>query len=280
MIKVKKKAPSYNHPWVEEPVSREEEGPIGGTITTHPAYGQIRASRVSGNTNLYDSEFKHQHYITVAISRSEHRRNLSNNWLFGREELIEVAMSEAQWVSFISTMNIGSGTACTIERVQGERMPSLPNPAQDTKKFKQEMLKDFKEAEQNHKKMVAMIEDLPISTKKKEEMLRQATMAYDRIQGSLGFVADQFGEHMENTTNKAKAEVEGFFTGVLVRLGIKSLKDKERPFLMVEEDKPVLTEKTGTNCAECGEPQYECPSGVTCINGHGGAEEIDSPSST
>ncbi len=28
---------------------------------------------------------------------------------------------------------------------------------------------------------------------------------------------------------------------------------------------------TGTSCPECGELQYETPSGTTCINGHGGA---------
>lgn len=29
---------------------------------------------------------------------------------------------------------------------------------------------------------------------------------------------------------------------------------------------------TGTNCADCGMPQYDTPSGVSCINGHGGAD--------
>lgn len=28
----------------------------------------------------------------------------------------------------------------------------------------------------------------------------------------------------------------------------------------------------GTKCSVCGEPQYETPSGVTCKNGHGGAD--------
>lgn len=32
---------------------------------------------------------------------------------------------------------------------------------------------------------------------------------------------------------------------------------------------------TGTNCAECGAPQFETPSGVTCENGHGGAEAAE-----
>lgn len=32
-----------------------------------------------------------------------------------------------------------------------------------------------------------------------------------------------------------------------------------------------LPEVTGTLCSECGEPQLETSSGITCANGHGGA---------
>jgi hypothetical protein len=32
---------------------------------------------------------------------------------------------------------------------------------------------------------------------------------------------------------------------------------------------------TGTRCANCGEDQFDTPSGVTCKNGHGGADSID-----
>lgn len=41
-----------------------------------------------------------------------------------------------------------------------------------------------------------------------------------------------------------------------------------------EEPKEDLFEPkyTGTKCSDCGEPQFESPSGITCINGHGGAE--------
>ena len=32
---------------------------------------------------------------------------------------------------------------------------------------------------------------------------------------------------------------------------------------------------TGTRCALCGEDQYDTPSGITCKNGHGGADSLD-----
>lgn len=36
----------------------------------------------------------------------------------------------------------------------------------------------------------------------------------------------------------------------------------------------VLT-TTNKRCAECGEPQFDTPSGLTCKNGHGGADSIE-----
>lgn len=43
----------------------------------------------------------------------------------------------------------------------------------------------------------------------------------------------------------------------------------------VEEESEQIdfeAEYTGTNCSICGEPQFTSPSGITCENGHGGAE--------
>lgn len=81
---------------VIEPTITQDDGPRGGHTVRHPAFASIRASRVSGGANLYDSDFQHQHYVTVSIMRSELHRTLSNDWHHGREELIEVAMSESQ----------------------------------------------------------------------------------------------------------------------------------------------------------------------------------------
>lgn len=33
--------------------------------------------------------------------------------------------------------------------------------------------------------------------------------------------------------------------------------------------------KSTSLCAECGEPQFDTPSGITCCNGHGGADSIE-----
>ena len=57
----------------EEPKATPVEGPGGTQETklTHPAFGQVSASRVNGRTNLYGSDFSHNSYISLEIKRSE-----------------------------------------------------------------------------------------------------------------------------------------------------------------------------------------------------------------
>lgn len=68
--------------------------------------------------------------------------------------------------------------------------------------------------------------------------------------------------------NRCELNMEAF-KKALVDAQKQVNKDKPK-----EEPKEDLFEPkyTGTKCSDCGEPQFESPSGITCINGHGGAE--------
>jgi hypothetical protein len=98
----------------QDPTIEKVDSPISDSVEKHPAYAQIGASRVSGGTYLYGSNFAHQHYVTISITKSELNRSLSRDWASGGEEYIEVALSEAQWASFVSTLNSGTGIQCTL----------------------------------------------------------------------------------------------------------------------------------------------------------------------
>lgn len=210
-----------------------------GTVLTHPAFAQIRASRVSGgNTRLYDSDFTHNHYMTITIRRSELHRDLSRDWHFGKNEIIEVALSEAQWATFVSSPNIGSGVPCTLQRLQGEGViPSLP-PRDLSATFKKEVDTDMKEAVEFLDALSADIAKSGLSGKKINALNGQVRMARMRITSSLDFVASQFSEHMETTTEKAKQEVHGYVLSTIQRAGIEALTGGKLPLAIevVNED--------------------------------------------
>ncbi|QCG93986.1 hypothetical protein E6C67_08540 [Azospirillum sp. TSA2s] len=216
----------------QKPDEQVRPAPGGGDerIFTHPAYGQIRASRVSGHANLYDSDFNHQHYITITIARSQLHRSLSRDWHFGRDELIEVSLSEAQWASFVSSMNVGSGVPCTITRHDGKMIPRLPSPENPAHKFKAEIGKAMQDVQGALSKLASDL-DGPLSKTKVAELRRQIDMLSGRLTGQTGFVADQFDEHVEQTVERAKTEINAYATALVVRTGIEALQGQSGPVL-------------------------------------------------
>lgn len=223
---------------VQEPTITEETGPTGGLKIEHPAFAQIAASRVSGRASLYGSDFNHHHYITITIAPSTLHRDLSRDWAHASlDAYIEVSLSEAQWASFVSSMNCGSGTQCTLTRHQGRMIPRLPDPISRKEQFKHEAKEAASEALAAIKELREAINDTSLSKKAKDELTRKANSVEARLTGSLPFVLSQFGEHMEQTVEKAKVEINAYATNAVIRAGINALgHDTAAPILSLITD--------------------------------------------
>ena len=223
---------------IEEPVTRNEPGGIhkDDTVTTHPAFAQIGASRVQGSTALYDSDFNHNHYMTITIRRSELHRGLNYDRHHGREELISVALSESQWATFVSAPNQGFGVPCTLEHIGCERVPGLPRPQSRADQFGAEIRKDLEEAVRLADAALADLAATGLSKTKQEAVAASLRTLRMNLESNLPFVATQFDEHMEKTVEKAKQEVHGYITNAVQRAGLNTLASS-RPFLNIETDK-------------------------------------------
>lgn len=225
----------YQQPEVE----LTPEDPTKEQRWRHPAYALIGASRVSGTGRegrgavLFGSDFEHRDYITLHISRAQLDRGLAQDWYHGLSEIIEVAMSEAQWATFVSTLNMGQGVPCTLQHVNHARVPQIPQPPARRQQFKQEMADYLKEAEAALKHLRGCIE----KKAGKKEMQGAIWRMENALTPNLGFLADQFGEHVENVTEAAKIEVSAYITGVVQRAGIKSLGGEKPPISLPEEKK-------------------------------------------
>lgn len=179
----------------------------GDTVATHPAYAQIRAGNISGQSYLYGSDFAHQHYVNIAISRSSLRRGLSNDWHHAHEELISVDLSEAQWAAFVSSMNRGGGVPCTIDHIGHQQAPGLPPPEKRTDQFAKEMRETLADVATALSELRERIGTIGLSGAKAKELLSLVGTAERNLTPNLKFVAEQFGEHMEAVVEAAKTEV-------------------------------------------------------------------------
>lgn len=220
----------------EDPKVEKADSPIHDTIETHPAYAQIGASRVSGQSYLYGSDFAHQHYMTISIHRSELHRGLSNDWASAREEYLQVALSEAQWAAFVSSPNCGQGVQCTLQRMAHAGVPQIPAAKDRQEQFDTEMRVNVKEAREHIAKVRKMIEDSKLSEKAKQQILSELGMADRDISSSVGFIAEQFGEHMEKVTEHAKTEVNAYIQGTIMRAGLTALQ-APAPFTLPDKSK-------------------------------------------
>jgi hypothetical protein len=224
---------------IQEPTWAQGDETLGDK-TTHPAFGQIVAHRVQGHRALYGSEFRHNAYMSITIRTSMLRRSLSNDWHFADKEIISVDLSEAQWATFVSAPNVGSGVPCTIDHIKGEMMPLLPDPKSSSDQFAKEVKAKLDDSIAQLKSALAAIDEMGLPKGKAQALKAKIERSIQQLSQNLPFVAEQFGEHVENTVEKAKAEIHGYMTQVIQRAGIESLTGGKLP-LEIEAGRSSLS---------------------------------------
>lgn len=195
-------------------IQRPEADEHGREI--HPAFGQINASRISSTPGavLFDSDVMHQHSIRVTISTADRERNLNNDWIFSRKDLIEVEMSEAQWASFVSSMNT-SGVPCTIRRTESDwDIPGLP--------FEPRLQESRREVHAAAEDAFGRITEAMVAYEQQKNAanLRNLRAAIQNATRNVDFVTKQLDEHVENVVQKARADVEAMVVQHARQLGI------------------------------------------------------------
>ena len=191
---------------------------------THPAYAVIGASRVSSTgTRLFNSEFKHGHYVTISIRAANMNRDLSRDWVHGGKEYIEVALSESQWAAFVSSMNCGDGVPCTLGRRNGEMIPGIEGEPETKTTFKKEMTETLKVVTDALTELKKKITETKLSGKAQQDLLDTLYKAQMNLQSNLPFVSNSFSEHIETTLDKAKIEVGAYIQGAISRAGLEAL---------------------------------------------------------
>lgn len=184
---------------------------------THPAWALIGASRVSSSPPgavLFDSDIQHQHYVTVRLSTCSRKRDLNRDWLHGKREFVEVAMSEAQWASFVSSMNAGQGVPCTIQHREGHSVPGVP--------YEPRLAESLDEVRSAADKAVEKVAEAfaAYSEKKTAANLRTLEFAIKHMPANITFAADSLTEHAENVVQRARADIEAMVISKAQQIGI------------------------------------------------------------
>lgn len=220
---------------IEEIKITTDSSPMKGEVHTHPAFAMIAAHRITGSIPLYGSDFNHQHFMGITISKGSMRRSLSNDWYSSENELIEVYLSEAQWATFVSATNT-IGVPCTLQRFNRNLTPQLPPPIKRIDQFKQESMKTMQEALTRIERLEQQIKETSLSKKSSAELLSSADSIRQSLAGSLPYVLTQFDKHMETTVEKAKIEINAYATHTIMQAGLDTIQGKQMPVLTFGAD--------------------------------------------
>jgi hypothetical protein len=178
----------------------------------------ISASRVTSHPGavLFDSDIRHQHYVTVNISGARRQRDLNRDWLHTDKTEIEVSMSEAQWASFVSSMNT-TGVPTTITYKKGEGgIPRIP--------YEPRLQESMDEVHGATDKAMARVREAFFAYKEKKNVanLRSLEAAIANAPSNMEFAATSLSEHAENVVQRARADIEAMVWAKAERLGIEA----------------------------------------------------------
>lgn len=218
-------------------------------ILKHPSYGMVQFSRVTGgNCRLFGSALEgHNHRIELRIHEAEmridHERHMERP--YARAQIIEVALSAAQFAELLTTMNAGSGVPCTITRRMGvgaiEEPPAVAVESANVRPdFAAKMAALRPNLRKRAEKIMAL---LPASLNKKTR--REIEIGVERLAAQVSesatFALDQFQEAAERVTSSVKAEIDAVVTHVVQATGIDALREMrargEAPALPAHEEK-------------------------------------------
>lgn len=185
----------------------------------HPGFGLISVHRTSAQPGavLFDSDLRHNSYITVAISTASRKRDLNHDWIHPQQEIVEVAMSEAQWASFVSAMNVGVGVPCTITRTPDEVfVPQVP--------YQPRLAESMAEVRGAADEAMAKVTEAFETYKEHKTVgnLRSLEHTIANIPRNLEWTAETLTKHTENVVQRARADIEAMVVSKAHQLGIEA----------------------------------------------------------
>lgn len=197
---------------------------------SHPSYGMVRFSRVTGSPGkLYGSPLPdHRTYITLEVVQSEYEHHLGQNWYHSSGKvLMEIALSAAQFAELLTNMNT-EGVPCTIETVDGRQIERTP---QDELVEHEEVVNYFKESNketvetlrQKLKELKAVLDKKTLSKEDKRQIEWIVGKALQDVESNMPFAVEQFGEAAQKMVTSAKAEVAAATQAIINNLGLQQL---------------------------------------------------------
>ncbi len=213
-------------------IETKEDDILGERVESHPAYGQLQFSRQSGGySNLYGSAIKHQNTVCMTVYPSKkYCSKWSERYFAKHQPLIEVRMSASQFAEAITSMNMGGGVPVTLESVRGRHMPRCQEETiadLANKGLKDKMNNFADKITKGNGRVKAILEKKgTIKVGERKEIGDIISMLMQDLRSNIPFLHTCMTEAYDKTATAAKADIEAFYTGAIMKLGKDALNGK------------------------------------------------------
>ena len=198
----------------------------------HPSYGIISFNRIAcgGGRRLFGSSLnEHFSSVRVRISHCERATDHGLDRFRSIDQIIEIELSAAQFAEAITSMNVGDGVPCTIQRLAGAgaipEPPVVMNAADHAKSDFAARMKTFARSLVKTRQDVEDATEGKVITAALRKSIRDGV---DKIAQEVGENIPYFITCYEEATEKikaaAKAEADAWLTSALHRAGLQSLR--------------------------------------------------------
>lgn len=211
-----------------------------GTSYKHPSFGMLSFNRThGGHSNLFGSSIQHNDTIHMILREGVVTRGLSDDRYIGEDEILEVEMSQSQFAELITSMNVGTGTPCTIKYLRGKgrinEADFINKRQQITNEFKESMNERMSDAKEFYNEVMELF-----TTKKsigkgdREMILKRLANVTQGMESSSKFIFDQFQNQIDKTITEAKGEIEAFAQNKINAIAQQALVEQKEDILKLE----------------------------------------------
>ena len=221
-----------------------------GTKTTHPSYGTLRFSRVTGGeTSLFGSSIKHRDTIIMELYHASIERNLYRDWIDNNRPIAKVEMSYSQFAEAITSFGCDSGIPVTIRLTEKDGQIPECDFVSKREQFTDEFKEKRKQVMDNSQQLIQDIADLfsqkkTLTKAEKEHIMEKLNMLYNDIGTNMDFVADQFNKQMDKTVKEANGEIEAFCQNKINTIANVALVEHRDELLKLENPVNFVEEYT------------------------------------
>lgn len=185
----------------------------------HDAFGLITMTNPTGGDKMFGSDVKHNHRVCIKVQRAELERNLSNDWIHGRNTLVEFEMSHAQFAQFITSSGNGSGTPVTLRYAQPpgthiKEMPAIGDIETKAEAFRREIKNSAKKEvgriQVEIDRLGAMLATGKVGIKEAREIHSNLSSRAANLPSNMEYIVGQAEEALEKAQVAAKIQIEAF----------------------------------------------------------------------